>query len=70
LRSKSFASADDALAELKHDTRNRHQRHPMPGYFRLDLLQRLRERFPNLPVIIMTAYSDLESAVSSFQAGR
>jgi len=67
---KSFASADDALAELKHDT-------PqivisdirMPGYSGLDLLQRLRERFPNLPVIIMTAYSDLESAVSSFQGG-
>ncbi len=67
---KSFASADEALAELKHDM-------PqivisdirMPGMSGLDLLQNLRERFPNLPVIIMTAYSDLESAVSSFQGG-
>ena len=67
---KSFASADEALSELKHDT-------PqivlsdirMPGTSGLDLLQNLRDRFPSLPVIIMTAYSDLESAVSSFQGG-
>jgi len=67
---KSFSSADEALDELKHET-------PqivvsdirMPGTSGLDLLQNLRERFPNLPVIIMTAYSDLESAVSSFQGG-
>ena len=41
----------------------------MPGSSGLELLQVLRERYPNLPVIIMTAYSDLESAVSSFQGG-
>jgi two-component system nitrogen regulation response regulator GlnG len=41
----------------------------MPGSSGLDLLQTLRERYPNLPVIIMTAYSDLESAVSAFQGG-
>jgi two-component system, NtrC family, nitrogen regulation response regulator GlnG len=41
----------------------------MPGTSGLDLLQTLRERYPNLPVIIMTAYSDLESAVSAFQGG-
>lgn len=28
-----------------------------------------RERFPHLPIIIMTAYSDLDSAVSAFQGG-
>jgi two-component system nitrogen regulation response regulator GlnG len=67
---KSFASADEALAELPNslpqvvisDIR-------MPGSSGLDLLQKLRNDFPNLPVIIMTAYSDLESAVSSFQGG-
>lgn len=67
---KSFASADEALAELKHDT-------PqivvsdirMPGHSGIDLLQNMRTRFPGLPVIIMTAYSDLESAVSAFQGG-
>jgi len=67
---KSFSSADDALAELTvsvpqvviSDIR-------MPGHSGLDLLQKMRERFPALPVIIMTAYSDLESAVSAFQGG-
>lgn len=67
---KSFASADLALDELPinlpqiviSDIR-------MPGNSGLDLLQQLRTDYPNLPVIIMTAYSDLESAVSAFQGG-
>ena len=67
---KSFASADEALVALQHGT-------PqvvisdirMPGSSGLDLLQKIRERTPSLPVIIMTAYSDLESAVSAFQGG-
>ncbi|HEY6094647.1 MAG TPA: nitrogen regulation protein NR(I) [Gallionellaceae bacterium] len=67
---KSFVSADEALAALRQDA-------PqvvisdirMPGSSGLDLLQTLRERHPHLPVIIMTAYSDLESAVSAFQGG-
>jgi two-component system nitrogen regulation response regulator GlnG len=67
---KSFSSADEALAELPDnlpqivisDIR-------MPGSSGLELLQKLRNDCPNLPVIIMTAYSDLESAVSAFQGG-
>ncbi len=67
---KSFASADEAMLALAQgapqmvisDIR-------MPGSSGLELLQTLRERYPHLPVIIMTAYSDLESAVSSFQGG-
>jgi two-component system nitrogen regulation response regulator GlnG len=67
---KSFATADDALRALSHDT-------PqvvvsdirMPGSSGLDFLQTLRQRHPLIPVIIMTAYSDLESAVSAFQGG-
>ncbi len=67
---KSFASADEAMQALTQGT-------PqivisdirMPGSSGLELLQALRDRYPNLPVIIMTAYSDLESAVSSFQGG-
>ncbi|MBL0038844.1 MAG: nitrogen regulation protein NR(I) [Nitrosomonadales bacterium] len=66
----SFASADEALAALRHST-------PqvvisdirMPGSSGLDFLHKIRERIPSLPVIIMTAYSDLESAVSAFQGG-
>jgi two-component system nitrogen regulation response regulator GlnG len=41
----------------------------MPGGSGLDLLAKVKERLPGLPVIIMTAYSDLDSAVSSFQGG-
>ena len=67
---KSFVSADEATQALAQgapqivisDIR-------MPGTSGLDLLQTLREQHPNLPVIIMTAYSDLDSAVSSFQGG-
>jgi two-component system nitrogen regulation response regulator GlnG len=69
---KSFASASEALSQLDagvtppqvliSDIR-------MPGQSGLDLLQQVKERFPSLPVIIMTAYSDLESAVAAFQGG-
>jgi two-component system nitrogen regulation response regulator GlnG len=67
---KSFISADDALRALDRDL-------PqvvvsdirMPGSSGLDFLEALHQRHPLIPVIIMTAYSDLESAVSSFQGG-
>jgi two-component system, NtrC family, nitrogen regulation response regulator GlnG len=38
----------------------------MPGGSGLDLLSQVKARMPGLPVIIMTAYSDLDSAVSAF----
>ena len=41
----------------------------MPGTSGLELLAKLREQFPRLPVIIMTAHSDLDSAVASYQGG-
>ena len=41
----------------------------MPGGSGLDLLGKVKEKYPALPVIIMTAYSDLDSAVSAFQGG-
>ena len=41
----------------------------MPGGSGIELLAKVRERLPGLPVIIMTAYSDLDSAVSAFQGG-
>lgn len=72
LTHRSFSSANDALAELEHgsqppalllsDIR-------MPGESGLVLLQRVKARYPHLPVIIMTAYSDLDSAVAAFQGG-
>jgi len=66
----TFSSASDALRELERsqpgavlsDIR-------MPGVSGLELLQALRERLPKVPVIVMTAYSDLDSAVAAFQGG-
>ncbi|MGB9130544.1 MAG: nitrogen regulation protein NR(I) [Thiobacillus sp.] len=66
----TFSSASDALRELERgepsvvlsDIR-------MPGVSGLELLQALKERLPKVPVIIMTAYSDLDSAVAAFQGG-
>ncbi len=41
----------------------------MPGGNGLQLLEQLRARLPSLPVIIMTAFADLDSAVAAFQGG-
>ena len=41
----------------------------MPGGSGLDLLEKVKIKLPGLPVIIMTAFSDLDSAVSAFQGG-
>jgi two-component system, NtrC family, nitrogen regulation response regulator GlnG len=67
---RSFSSAAevlDALAReepqvLVSDIR-------MPGASGIDLLGKVKARLPGLPVIIMTAYSDLDSAVAAFQGG-
>ncbi|TVP88075.1 MAG: nitrogen regulation protein NR(I) [Pseudomonadaceae bacterium] len=66
----SFDNADTALSRLQRqcpdvlisDIR-------MPGSSGLDLLAAARDQYPNLPVIIMTAHSDLDSAVASYQGG-
>ena len=41
----------------------------MPGGSGLELLEQVKRKLPGLPVIIMTAFSDLDSAVSAFQGG-
>ncbi|NBT75452.1 MAG: nitrogen regulation protein NR(I) [Betaproteobacteria bacterium] len=41
----------------------------MPGDSGLQLLEHVKARLPQMPVIIMTAHSDLDSAVSAFQGG-
>jgi two-component system, NtrC family, nitrogen regulation response regulator GlnG len=66
----SFASAQEALDALPDgppqvlvsDIR-------MPGPSGLELLKTVKQRHPAVPVIIMTAYSDLDSAVAAFQGG-
>jgi two-component system nitrogen regulation response regulator GlnG len=67
---KTFSSANEALEALDAET-------PqvlvsdirMPGESGLELLQKAKALHAGLPVIIMTAYSDLESAVAAFQGG-
>jgi len=67
---RSFSCAADLLGALHNDlpdaliTDIR-----MPGMDGLELLDKVQLSHPNLPVIVMTAHSDLESAVSSFHGG-
>ena len=41
----------------------------MPGESGIDFLTKVKNKFPEIPIIIMTAYSDLDTAVSAFQKG-
>ena len=67
---RTFSSANEAIAALEHETpRAVVSDIRMPGESGLTLLQKARERHATLPVIIMTAYSDLENAVTAFQGG-
>ncbi len=74
LPTRSFNSAREvltALADCNEDIAPRVLVSDirMPGGSGLDLLDKVKEKYPALPVIIMTAYSDLDSAVSAFQGG-
>jgi two-component system nitrogen regulation response regulator GlnG len=80
LPTRSFTNPRDvlsALAELEDGSDPNGDLGPqilvsdirMPGGSGLDLLEKVKQKFPGLPVIIMTAYSDLDSAVSAFQGG-
>ncbi len=67
---RTFGAAPEALDRLREES-------PqvvvsdirMPGLSGLEFMQQLKARLPGTPVIIMTAYSDLESAVAAFQGG-
>ena len=70
LQVRTFSTANEALKQLEasrpqvvlSDIR-------MPGLSGLEFLETLRKDWPDIPVIIMTAFSDLDSAVSAFQGG-
>jgi two-component system nitrogen regulation response regulator GlnG len=51
------------------ETAGGRERHSACRPLGLELMQQLKARLPSTPVIIMTAYSDLESAVAAFQGG-
>ena len=67
---RSFSQAPDVLAALETET-------PaalvsdirMPGGNGLDLLRQIKETHAALPVIVMTAFADLDSTVAAFQGG-
>src|SRR5690606_24776859 len=67
---RSFASGDEALLALQSarpavivtDIR-------MPGRDGMSLLNRIRKDYPEIAVIVMTAFSDLSSTVAAFQRG-
>ncbi|MDA1134206.1 MAG: nitrogen regulation protein NR(I) [Proteobacteria bacterium] len=67
---KTFSNTNEAINQFNHDK-------PsvilsdirMPGESGLIFLTKVKEKFPHIPIIIMTAYSDLDTAVASFKKG-
>ena len=67
---RSFETADQVIAALRSEQPDALVTDiRMPGTDGLVLLERMRREHPTIPVIIMTAHSDLESAVSAYQGG-
>ncbi|MCH7854302.1 MAG: nitrogen regulation protein NR(I) [Proteobacteria bacterium] len=70
LQTRSFDRAEHLLEAIQHtqpdvlltDVR-------MPGMDGIALMKRLTHAHPDLPIIIMTAYSDLDNAVSAYRGG-
>jgi len=70
LEFKTFSNTNEAINQFNYekpsvilsDIR-------MPGESGLIFLTKVKEKFPNIPIIIMTAYSDLDTAVASFKKG-
>ena len=76
LPTRSFTNTRDVLAALELAKDDETQGPQvlvsdirMPGGSGLELLDQIKQKHPGLPVIIMTAFSDLDSAVSAFQGG-
>jgi two-component system, NtrC family, nitrogen regulation response regulator GlnG len=68
---RSFSSGRDVMAALDDDDEPQVLVSDirMPGGSGIELLSKVKARMPGLPVIVMTAYSDIDSAVSAFQGG-
>jgi two-component system, NtrC family, nitrogen regulation response regulator GlnG len=78
LPTRSFTNPRDLLTALGNTSETDANNLPpqvlvsdirMPGGSGLDLLTQVKEKHPGLPIIIMTAFSDLDSAVNAFQRG-
>jgi len=67
---RSFESGEGIIEQLASETPDAIISDiRMPGIDGLALLDKIQASHPEVPVIIMTAHSDLDSAVSSYQSG-
>ncbi|MGH8488822.1 MAG: sigma 54-interacting transcriptional regulator, partial [Gammaproteobacteria bacterium] len=70
MRIRCFDNADTALHGLEREVPDAIVSDiRMPGTDGFSLLERVRHNYPGLPVIVMTAYADLDRAVAAFQGG-
>jgi two-component system nitrogen regulation response regulator GlnG len=70
MQTMTFSNAKELINALQHDKPDALLTDiRMPGMDGFELLDRVQKNYPGLPVIIMTAHSDLESAVSAFHGG-
>ena len=67
---RQFRSGDEAMGVFDHELPNLVMTDiKMPGRSSLEFLEILGGRFPEVPVIVMTAYTDLDNAVSAYGSG-
>jgi two-component system nitrogen regulation response regulator GlnG len=65
-----FSNTNEAINHFNHDMPDLIISDiKMPGESGLQFLEKVKTKFPNIPIIIMTAFSDLESAVDSYAFG-
>ena len=63
---RQFGNANEAMGAVNHEQPNLVMIDiKMPGRSSLELLETLGDRFPEIPVIVMTAYTDLDNAISA-----
>ena len=66
----AFSNTNEAINQFNHDMPDLVVSDiKMPGESGLQFLQKVKEKFPKIPVIIMTAFSDLDSALDSYAHG-
>ena len=66
---RQFENADQAMGVVDHEQPNLVMIDiKMPGKSSRELLETLGDRFPEIPVIVMTAYTDLDHAVSAYRS--
>ena len=67
---RAFGNTNEAINQFNHDMPDLIVSDiKMPGETGLQFLEKVKGKFPNIPVIIMTAFSDLDSAVDSYSHG-